>query len=145
MRAHQINGCASFQDLIPLGFDAEDLSVALEFTPYGATQSTIFDQEMQELLSKPISYNHHIAGALPEVFVEDRRVNDMYEITSINYDRNGRAFVSSMEARDFDTYPFWGVSFVVQYYHLILDIEEVRIRGCCIFFNIPTFHLHHTF
>ena len=103
---------AFFQDVIPIHmFDAEDLIVPLEFTQYGATQSAIFDPEMQELFSKPIAYNHHTGGVLAEPFKADPAINDMFEITSINHDRKGKEFVSSLEARDFDTYPFFGVSF----------------------------------
>lgn len=97
------------EDVIPIHmFDAEDLIVPLEFTQYGATQSAIFDPEMQELFSKPIAYNHHTGGVLAEPFKADPAINDMFEITSINHDRKGKEFVSSLEARDFDTYPFFG-------------------------------------
>lgn len=102
----------SSQDVIPIhAFDAEDLTLPLEFTHYGATQSAIFDSELQELLSKPIAYNHHTGGVLPDPFKADPAINSMFEITSINHDRKGKAFVTSIEARDFDTYPFFGVSF----------------------------------
>ena len=107
------------EQLIRDPFDSEDLSLPLEFTPYGATQSAIFDPEMQELLSKPISYHHHEAGMVPDVFAADPAVSEMFEITSLNHDRGGKVFVSSMEARDFDTYPFWGVSICFQICHLL--------------------------
>ena len=111
------------------GFDAEDLAVPLEFTAYGANQSAIFDPEMQELLSKPISYNAHHGGILPDPFMEDPAISDMYAITSINHDRNGRAFISSLEARDFDTYPFWGVSLI----YLICFASLVNLQGLQLF------------
>jgi len=64
--------CFFVQDLVPQhAFDAVDLSVPLEFSTYGATQSAIFDAEMQEFLSKPIAYNHHQGGVLPGPFAED--------------------------------------------------------------------------
>mmetsp|Transcript_20051 Transcript_20051/g.30737 ORF Transcript_20051/g.30737 Transcript_20051/m.30737 type:complete len:352 (-) Transcript_20051:210-1265(-) len=98
----------SFDLVAAEAFEAEDISLPLEFTTYGSTQSAIFDTEMQELLSKPIAYNHHTGGILPGPFMEDPVLTAMYAVTSINHDMNGKAFISSLEARDFDTYPFWG-------------------------------------
>jgi len=108
----------SFDLVAAEAFEAEDISLPLEFTTYGSTQSAIFDTEMQELLSKPIAYNHHTGGILPGPFMEDPVLTAMYAVTSINHDMNGKAFISSLEARDFDTYPFWGVSILTLFIFL---------------------------
>ena len=65
---------------------------------------------LQEVLQKEIPYNHHKRGLKPESFLAAPKLTDMFEITSTSVGGNGTAFVSSMEARDFETYPFWSVS-----------------------------------
>ena len=117
------------------------MSIPLEFTPYGSNQSAIFDPEMQALLSKPISYHHHTAGMPPDVFAEDPAIGDMFEITSINHDREGKPFVSSFEARDFDTYPIWGVSFGLLMCHLL----SVVARWCLhpLTLSVPQYAPHY--
>ena len=79
-------------------------------------------------MSKPIAYNHHRAGLLPDVFAADPAISEMFEITSLNHDREGKEFVSSIEARDFDTYPFWGVSICFQICHLLSVVA--RCEAC---------------
>ena len=91
---------------------------------------------MQELLSKPITYNHHVGGILPDVFMEDPALTAMYTVTSINHDRNGTAFISSLEARDFDTYPFWGVS-ILNLFICVASLAVKQSLQLCKLFTLP--------
>ena len=53
-----------------------------------------------------ITYNHHSWGVSLDKFKTDEGLGNMFRPTSISYDNNGKAFVSSMEAFN---YPFFGV------------------------------------
>lgn len=81
-------------------------------TGYGIHNSTMFANEKVRSIAgtKNVTYNEHIKGIHPEVFLADPEVSEMFVITSVNADRNGVMFVSSFEARDTDLYPFFGVS-----------------------------------
>jgi len=99
------------EDIVQSGFVADDVSLVLEFTKYGIRDSNMFaDEDVQEICaSDAVAYNHHQRGIEPDALLANEGLNDMFEITSISYDTNGRAFVSSMEAKDVERYPYYAV------------------------------------
>ena len=103
---------ADDEEVLQSGFLANDVSLRLEFTEYGIHGSKMFaDEELRDICaSDAVSYNHHQKGIEPDSLSSNLNLSSMFEITSISYDSNGRAFVSSMEAKDFETYPFYAVS-----------------------------------
>mmetsp|Transcript_2300 Transcript_2300/g.3171 ORF Transcript_2300/g.3171 Transcript_2300/m.3171 type:complete len:336 (-) Transcript_2300:829-1836(-) len=92
-------------------FHANDVSLLLEFTKYGIENSSMFaDADIREITSEQkVAYNHHQMGIEPEHFMADEGIRDLFEVTSISHDLNGRPFVSSMEARDTTMYPYYAV------------------------------------
>jgi len=97
-------------------YSTEDISMHLEFTEYGLTESKMFAGQLPYAnvrsiaATEPVTYNYHHDGITPDNFLADRGLTDMFEITSVNFDeQNDLPFVSSMEARDIDLYPFYGV------------------------------------
>jgi hypothetical protein len=43
--------------------------------------------------------NNHEGGIEPRSFAANDRLTDFYDVLSLNYDRKGRPFVSTMEAK----------------------------------------------
>ena len=90
------------------------ISLTLDFTEYGKTKSKMFavaESIIELAATKPINYNNHGKGIQPETVEADEGANNMFVITSTSVTPNGLRFVSSIEARDFDTYPYFGVQF----------------------------------
>eukprot|EP00816_Leptocylindrus_hargravesii_P004754 CAMPEP_0196826720 /NCGR_PEP_ID=MMETSP1362-20130617/93771_1 /TAXON_ID=163516 /ORGANISM="Leptocylindrus danicus, Strain CCMP1856" /LENGTH=346 /DNA_ID=CAMNT_0042207307 /DNA_START=33 /DNA_END=1073 /DNA_ORIENTATION=- len=97
-------------DVLQSGFEADDVSMALEFTHFGIEESNMFAQsDVRDVAaSEHVAYNHHHMGIEPGVFLADKGLTDMFAISSVNVDLNGRPFVSSIEARD-GKFPYYGV------------------------------------
>mmetsp|Transcript_4026 Transcript_4026/g.5841 ORF Transcript_4026/g.5841 Transcript_4026/m.5841 type:complete len:348 (+) Transcript_4026:5024-6067(+) len=99
----------------PLGlFDSNMISLTLDFTEYGKTKSKMFavaESIIEIAATKPINYNNHQDGVSPEILEADEGANNMFVITSTSVTPSGLRFVASIEARDFDTYPYFGVQF----------------------------------
>ena len=69
------------------------------------------NSDIRDIIStKNVTWNHHEAGITPKKFLANEGITSMFEINSLNVDSDGRPFVSSMEARNMDLYPFYGVS-----------------------------------
>uniref|UniRef100_A0A7S2PDS4 folate gamma-glutamyl hydrolase n=1 Tax=Leptocylindrus danicus TaxID=163516 RepID=A0A7S2PDS4_9STRA len=97
-------------DVLQSGFEAEDVSMALEFTHFGIEESNMFARsDVRDVAaSERVAYNHHHQGIEPRFFLADKGLVDMFAISSVNLDLNGRPFVSSIEARD-GKFPYYGV------------------------------------
>eukprot|EP00816_Leptocylindrus_hargravesii_P013473 CAMPEP_0196825988 /NCGR_PEP_ID=MMETSP1362-20130617/93381_1 /TAXON_ID=163516 /ORGANISM="Leptocylindrus danicus, Strain CCMP1856" /LENGTH=285 /DNA_ID=CAMNT_0042206517 /DNA_START=670 /DNA_END=1528 /DNA_ORIENTATION=+ len=90
------------------------ISLTLDFSEYGKTESKMFamaESIIEILATKPITYNNHAKGIQPESLEADEGANNMFVITSTSVARDGLRFVASIEPRDFDTYPYFGVQF----------------------------------
>lgn len=57
------------------------------------------------LATQPVTFNAHHAGIETTKFFKTESLSSFYRVTSTNVDRNGREFVSTMEAYK---YPFFG-------------------------------------
>jgi len=110
--------CLGFEELLILGandtsvlevgFDSEDLTLALELT--GAASGSKFFKAMPENLKKivtteKVTYNNHECGISPEHFANNAKLTAFYNVLSTNKDKKGAAFVSTMEAKN---YPIFG-------------------------------------
>jgi len=110
------------------------ISLTLDFTEYGKTESKMFavaESIIEIAAIKPIIYNNHAKGIQPESLEADEGANDMFVITSTSVARDGLRFVASIEARDFDTYPYFGVQFRPEKH----AFEQSAIPGTDIPFN----------
>jgi gamma-glutamyl hydrolase len=63
-------------------------------------------QFVLELMTNDCTLNNHMMGISPEKMRKSKSLWDFYNIISYNYDRQGKVFVSTMEAKN---YPFYGV------------------------------------
>jgi len=110
--------CLGFQELLILGanntgildvgFDSEDLTLALDITP-AANKSKLFKampENLREIIvQKKVTYNNHECGISPEHFANNAKLTAFYNVLSTNKDKKGAAFVSTMEAKN---YPIFG-------------------------------------
>lgn len=63
-------------------------------------------QTLNKFMNEETTLNNHMMGLSPEKFKKSKQLNRLYNIVSWNYDRKGKKFVSTIEAKD---YPFYGV------------------------------------
>jgi hypothetical protein len=83
------------------GFDAENISMALELTSHAASSYLLGGarntQLRSDLFSKPLAMNNHYRGIEPSNFAADRRLA-LFDVVSTNRDRQNRPFVSTIES-----------------------------------------------
>jgi gamma-glutamyl hydrolase len=93
-------------------FDAEYLPSQNTFMVEKNT-SALFHGMPETLLtafkSKNVSYNAHRLGITPEVFFRSAKLRNFYTALSMSADRNGKNFVSAIEAKN--GWPIYGVQF----------------------------------
>jgi len=80
-------------------FDSENISLPLLFTSDGLKNTQIFkDKDLLSMAaSNSIAMNNHQWGIEPEVFYSNLALNSLYSVTTVNNDRQGRSFVSTIE------------------------------------------------
>ena len=90
-------------------FDAYNYSIPLEFTS-AAQGSRMFssapEQLMTILATENVTMNNHHYGIYTEHFLQTPSLNGFFNILSVNKDRQGVEFVSTMESFN---YPIYGV------------------------------------
>jgi gamma-glutamyl hydrolase len=93
-------------------FDASNITMPLQVTSRAAT-SRLFGstspraQEAFKILStENVTYNSHHYGVAPTEFVGPTKLGQFYSVLSLNDDRAGLTFVSTIEARN---YPIYGL------------------------------------
>jgi|AntAceMinimDraft_5_1070358.scaffolds.fasta_scaffold71608_1 gamma-glutamyl hydrolase len=110
--------CMGFQWLLQLagasldgGFDSENVSLPLDMTA-AAPDSKLFANlepslyAMLQDANHTSAFNNHGYGITPEHFASVGSLTDVFTVLSTSADRNGKAFVSTMEAPNL---PFYGV------------------------------------
>mmetsp|Transcript_29095 Transcript_29095/g.43980 ORF Transcript_29095/g.43980 Transcript_29095/m.43980 type:complete len:325 (-) Transcript_29095:68-1042(-) len=95
-------------DILEGGYDAENISLPLKRTAsvsrlYAGFETIIQDQNL--------TLNNHHQGISPTSFKQNAQLVSLFDITSTNEDRQGRAFVSTMESKDPDRKPYYGVQY----------------------------------
>ena len=79
-------------------FDAENISLPLQFTDYGM-QSEMFQfagPQVASTFKLPITMNNHVYGVSPESFTE-YHLDEIFNVISLSYDRQNQPFISTME------------------------------------------------
>jgi gamma-glutamyl hydrolase len=90
-------------------FDAYNISLPLEFTSAAKKSKFLKDapEEIFEILAtKNVTMNNHHYGIYTDHFRSTETLSSFYDLLSVNKDREGVEFVSTMEAFD---YPIYGV------------------------------------
>lgn len=88
-------------------FDAENMSLPLDVTWDGHHSSRLLSATtapadvISTLMSKPSTLNLHHDGVRVADFEASKPLADFFVLVSTNFDRNGSAFVSTMEAWDY--------------------------------------------
>ncbi|EGG14019.1 peptidase C26 family protein [Cavenderia fasciculata] len=88
-------------------YDSENYTVPLNFTS-AASSSRLFSLAtpsiMQNLASLPITMNNHMWGVAPSTFASTALLSSFFNVLSVNNDRQGRVFISTIEAKEYPIY-----------------------------------------
>mmetsp|Transcript_9954 Transcript_9954/g.11290 ORF Transcript_9954/g.11290 Transcript_9954/m.11290 type:complete len:298 (-) Transcript_9954:113-1006(-) len=90
------------------GFDAENLTLALNFTDAAKT-SRLFagaSPELMDVYATNVTLNNHHDGFPPAQFEQNSKLAGFFNVLSTNKDRKSRPFVSTIEAQ---TQPIHGI------------------------------------
>jgi gamma-glutamyl hydrolase len=95
-------------------YDAYNMSVPLEniVVTSSSSSSLYADPSIYETVRNyPVTMNHHRKGITPQAFADHPQLSKWWNVTSINHDRRGRPFVSTIEPISPETFPFYGVQY----------------------------------
>eukprot|EP00192_Tetraselmis_astigmatica_P021824 CAMPEP_0117693218 /NCGR_PEP_ID=MMETSP0804-20121206/26757_1 /TAXON_ID=1074897 /ORGANISM="Tetraselmis astigmatica, Strain CCMP880" /LENGTH=270 /DNA_ID=CAMNT_0005506745 /DNA_START=354 /DNA_END=1166 /DNA_ORIENTATION=- len=87
-------------------FKADNNAALLEFTSAAGGSmffSTFPPGLMQQMATDHLTAENHEFGIDPDTFVANPRLNDMFQVLSLSSDKDGKKYVSTVEARK---YPF---------------------------------------
>lgn len=93
--------------LVDDAFDSEDLMLPLDITWDGHHSSRIFDAQtapadvVQTLMTENVTVNMHHDGVPVDRFEADAALADFFILVSTNFDRAGKAFVSTVESWEY--------------------------------------------
>jgi gamma-glutamyl hydrolase len=91
-------------------FDSEGLALNLEITEEGRLNSRMLRGASEEMINvminQPVTSNLHHDGVLPESFENNQNLKEFFRVISLNKDRKGTPFVSTIEGRNV---PLYGV------------------------------------
>lgn len=91
-------------------FDAENISLPL--TLVNTEHSLLYaDSKIREIVRSNVTLNNHHMGLEPSKFADDEGLTGMFHITSVNQDRKGKPFVSSLEPKSPDRHPIYAVQY----------------------------------
>jgi len=96
--------------ILDTGFDSYDYAIPLQFTADAKTSVMFSDapQLLMDALSKRnITLNDHECGVTPTTYASNAKLKKFFKVLSTNVDRNGKPFVSTIEARDSAHYPIF--------------------------------------
>lgn len=94
------------EKVIMEGFDAENFSQALRMEDAARRSSRLFHDTWfrDTMASNEVAFNSHVQGLDVSTFNDNEKLRRNFRLLSTNEDRNGRSFVSSMEAIDAPIY-----------------------------------------
>mmetsp|Transcript_30785 Transcript_30785/g.80631 ORF Transcript_30785/g.80631 Transcript_30785/m.80631 type:complete len:204 (-) Transcript_30785:412-1023(-) len=120
---------ATSESVLQGGFDSEHLPLPLNFSG-AAPDSVLFANVPKNVFSsfatEDITLNNHQSGVTPESFSNDNGLSAFYSVLSTNLDRQGRDFVSTIEAKHypiFGTQVCLGILMVLSLFQLNFSIE----------------------
>jgi len=103
-----VGGGKEPKDTVLSDFSAVDISLAVNFT-VDAFKSRMFNPMPQELMrfmmSYPNAFHFHESGVSPNTYKKNEKLSSFFNILATNLDKNGKKFVSIVEAKK---YPFYG-------------------------------------
>jgi gamma-glutamyl hydrolase len=110
--------CLGYEFLIQYGggilqtnYDAYNISLPLE-NVVASSSSLYADPAIYETVRNyPITMNNHHQGITPQDFADHPMLSSWWNVTSINHDRKGQPFVSTMEPIAPETLPIYGVQY----------------------------------
>jgi gamma-glutamyl hydrolase len=89
------------------GFDSEDISWPLQYTSDTST-SRLFSslpKDIYTILStENVTMNFHVDGVTPDIYQQYPALPNFFKILSVNNDRKGRQFISTVEALKWPIY-----------------------------------------
>lgn len=90
-------------------FDSHNVSYPL----YGVRPVGLYSDPKiySVVINRNITMNNHDLGISPARFAADLKLSELFQMTSFNFDRTGRPFVSTMEPVDPDVFPVYGVQY----------------------------------
>jgi len=89
------------------GFDSEDISWPLYFTNQALSSRLLgfLPPNLQTIFqTERVTMNFHHDGVTPETFNTNQKIYSFFNSLSTNVDRKGRAFISTVEAKNFPIY-----------------------------------------
>jgi gamma-glutamyl hydrolase len=93
--------------VLDTGFDSENYSIPVKFTRSGL-QSQLFSHApkaiMESLSTLNITFNSHKSGITVYDFAKNIELSSLFDILTVNKDRKGNSFVSSIESRKYPIY-----------------------------------------
>ena len=104
------------ESVLQSGFDSHNISLPLIFPTMEdvhisngiySTTSELYPipSSMREtLVTSNITMNNHHQGITPTQFLDNSNLTEFFHITSTNFDRKGRPFVSTIESKNFPIY-----------------------------------------
>jgi gamma-glutamyl hydrolase len=111
--------CLGFEFLLQLaahntsilesGYNAENISLPLEQVV--SHQLYRPRKLVRDVRTRNITMNNHELGLSPEKFFRTPQLTKLWKVTSINHDRAGRPFVSTIEPIEPNVFPVYGVQF----------------------------------
>ena len=87
--------------------DAENITLPLQLTATGKSSrliSALDARAVSILTGQDVTMNNHQYGVTPDSFAANARLTAYWDLVSTNDDREGKQFISSAEAKVYDTY-----------------------------------------
>jgi len=104
MQVLSILGANDPDVLLSHAYDSENLVLPLTLTPAAATSKLLCDDclpqaALRTLRSANVTVNLHHDGVAPSSFAEGTTLGAVFDVLSTNVDKQGKAFVSTIEAK----------------------------------------------
>eukprot|EP01147_Barroeca_monosierra_P005765 gene5765-9018_t len=84
-------------------FDSENISLPLNFTEQGTTSKFVqsMPSHISALFASNITSNLHHDGITPDKYTSNQNLRNFYRLISVSYDRDGKAFGSTLESKEY--------------------------------------------
>lgn len=106
-----ISNCSSSDPILTTGFEAENISLPLANVDRRKGQLYSDPRIYDMVTTAPITMNMHHKGVDPGQFEKNRHLNQFFQVTSTNLDKRARPFVSTIEPRNPQSFPWYGVQY----------------------------------
>jgi gamma-glutamyl hydrolase len=138
--------CMGYEYLLMLASGEDEFILEGGYDSHNVCWPVILTDEPSDLYAKPIiqdivtnqpvTMNNHEMGISPEAFRCNPGLTNMFRVTSTNLDFKGRSFVSTIESKNPEVYPYYGV----QYHPEKTSFEYSCEPGT----NIPLENINHS-